>query len=44
MKNRKYTYLVLGDKDKIDRKFLESLGTVEEFTIEEIFGELPTRP
>ncbi|MGH1339425.1 MAG: M16 family metallopeptidase [Aureispira sp.] len=44
VKGRKYTYLVLGDKDKIDRKFLESLGTVEEFTIEEIFGETPTRP
>lgn len=44
VKGRKYTYLVLGDKDKIDRKFLESLGTVEEFTIEEIFGETPTKP
>jgi predicted Zn-dependent peptidase len=44
VKGRKYTYLVLGDKDKIDRKFLESLGTVEEFTIEEIFGEVDTRP
>lgn len=39
IKGRKYTYLVLGDKDKIDMKFLESLGTVEEFTIDEIFGE-----
>ncbi|MFK7797526.1 MAG: M16 family metallopeptidase [Aureispira sp.] len=44
VKGRNYTYLVLGDKDKIDRKFLESLGTVEEFTIEEIFGETPTKP
>ncbi|MFT5647314.1 MAG: zinc protease [Aureispira sp.] len=39
IKGRKYTYLVLGDKDKIDMKFLESLGTVEEFTIDEIFGD-----
>lgn len=44
VKGRKYTYLVLGDKEKIDREFLETLGTVEEFTIEEIFGEEPTRP
>ena len=44
VKGRKYTYLVLGDKDKIDREFLETLGTVEEFTIEEIFGDTPTRP
>lgn len=44
VKGRNYTYLVLGDKEKIDREFLETLGTVEEFTIEEIFGEEPTRP
>jgi zinc protease len=39
IKGRKYTYLVLGDKDKIDMKFLETLGTVEVFTIDEIFGD-----
>lgn len=39
IKGRKYTYLVLGDKDKVDRKFLESLGKVEEFSIDEIFGD-----
>ncbi|WP_231512826.1 pitrilysin family protein [Aureispira sp. CCB-QB1] len=39
IKGRKYTYLVLGDKEKVDMKFLESLGTVEEFTIDEIFGD-----
>ncbi len=44
IKDRKYTYLVLGDKEKIDLEFLKTLGTVEEFTIEEIFGESPDRP
>lgn len=39
IKGRKYTYLVLGDKEKIDMEFLKTLGTVEVFTIEEIFGE-----
>jgi len=39
IKGRKYTYLVLGDKDKVDMEFLKTLGKVEVFTIDEIFGE-----
>lgn len=30
--------LVLGSKDKVDMKFLESLGKVEELSLEKIFG------
>ncbi|BDS10410.1 M16 family metallopeptidase [Aureispira anguillae] len=43
IKGRKYTYLVLGDKDKVDMKFLKTLGKVEEFTIDEIFGDQKTK-
>ena len=43
IKGRKYTYLVLGDKDKVDMDFLKTLGKVEVFTIDEIFGEKERR-
>ena len=35
---RKYKYLVLGDERELDMKKLESLGTVNRLTIDEIFG------
>lgn len=39
VKGRNYTYLVLGDKDKVDMEFLKTLGKVEVYTIDEIFGD-----
>jgi len=38
IKGRNYTYLVMGDKDKVDMEFLKSIGKVQELTLEEIFG------
>ena len=38
IKNRHFTYLILGDKSKIDFNYLNSIGTVQELTLEEIFG------
>jgi len=38
IKDRKFTILVLGDKDKLDMKYLKSLGTFEELTLKEVFG------
>ena len=38
VKGRKYTILVLGDKDKIDMNVLNKLGPVKTFTLEDIFG------
>ncbi len=38
VKNRNYTFLVLGEKDKLDMDFLKKLGPVEELSLEEIFG------
>ena len=35
---RTYKYLVLGDERELDMKKLESLGTVNRLTIDEIFG------
>jgi len=38
VKGRKYTWLILGDRDRIDFKFLKKIGKVQELTLEEIFG------
>ena len=38
VQGRCFTYLVLGDKTKIDYGFLESIGNVQELSIEDIFG------
>lgn len=38
IKNKKYTILVLADKNKVDMKYLESLGKVQELSLEEVFG------
>lgn len=38
IKDRKFTILVLGDKDKLDMKFLKSLGAFEELTLKQVFG------
>jgi predicted Zn-dependent peptidase len=34
----KYTFLVIGNKANIDMKVLESIGTVQELTLEDIFN------
>ncbi|OFX43274.1 MAG: hypothetical protein A2046_13125 [Bacteroidetes bacterium GWA2_30_7] len=38
IKGREFTYLVIADKNKIDMKALSALGTVQELTMEEVFG------
>ena len=35
---KNYTFLVLGSRDMVDMNVLKSLGTVQELTLEEIFG------
>jgi predicted Zn-dependent peptidase len=38
IKNSKYTILVLGDVNKLDKNVLEKYGSVETLSLEEIFG------
>ncbi|BDS12212.1 M16 family metallopeptidase [Aureispira anguillae] len=38
IKGRKFTFLVLGDKDKLDMDYLKSLGKLEELSLEQVFG------
>jgi len=38
VKGRKYTWLVLGDRERVDFKYLRKLGTVKELSLEEVFG------
>jgi predicted Zn-dependent peptidase len=38
IKNKKFTYCVLGNKADINMKDLESLGKVKELSLEEVFG------
>ena len=38
VKGRKFTFLVMGDKEKVDFDFLNSIGEVKEFSLEELFG------
>jgi predicted Zn-dependent peptidase len=38
VKKRKYSMMVMGDKDKIDMKKLEKYGNVKTLNLEEIFG------
>lgn len=38
VKNRAFTFLVLGDKTKIDFEYLYSIGPVEELSMEDLFG------
>lgn len=38
VKDKTYTYLVIGKKEDMDMEALEKLGTVKELTLEEIFG------
>ena len=33
-----YVYLVIGNRDDIDKEFLETLGEYRELTLEDIFG------
>ncbi len=38
IKDRKFTVLVLGDKSKLDSKYMKSIGSYEEKSLEDIFG------
>ena len=38
VKGKSFTYLVIGKKENVDFKVLESLGTVRELTLEDVFG------
>jgi zinc protease len=38
VKDKKYTFLVIGDKEEVDMDVLQELGTVEKLTLEEIFS------
>lgn len=38
IKNKKFAYCILGDKNSIDFKVLESLGKVKELSLKEVFG------
>jgi zinc protease len=38
VKGRKFTFLVMGDKEKVDFDFLNTLGEVKELGLEELFG------
>ena len=38
IKDRKYTYLVIGNKKLVDIKVLKEMGDYQELTLEEIFG------
>ncbi len=38
VKNKHYTILIIGDKNRIDFDFLKKKGTVQELSLEEVFG------
>ncbi|MBU4485387.1 MAG: hypothetical protein KKD38_00525, partial [Candidatus Delongbacteria bacterium] len=38
IKGRKYIYLIMSDKEKVNFDDLNKLGEVEELTLEKIFG------
>ncbi len=38
VKDNKYTYCILGDKNDLDMKYLKTLGNIEFVTSEQIFG------
>lgn len=38
MKDRTYTYCILGDKKELDMEALKTIAPIEELTQEEIFG------
>ncbi|MDX1913357.1 MAG: insulinase family protein, partial [Saprospiraceae bacterium] len=38
IRGRKYAWMVLGDRSKIDFDYLKKIGPVKELTLEEIFG------
>jgi len=38
VKGRNFTFLVLGSKESVDMDYLKTIGTVEELTLEQVFG------
>ncbi len=39
IRDRAFNYLLLGDKNKLDLKYLSRIGPVQEITLEDVFGE-----
>jgi zinc protease len=37
VKGRHYTWLVLGDRQSVDFKYLKKIGKVQELTLDEVF-------
>ena len=44
IKNKNYTFLVLGNKDMVDHNALKELGNYEELDLDEIFGYSDSSP
>ena len=40
IKGRRFHWLVLGDENQIDLKYLKTLGKVEKLTLEDVFGRV----
>jgi hypothetical protein len=38
VQNQHFTYLILGDKKRLDMNFIQSLGEFKELTLTEVFG------
>lgn len=38
IKNRNYTFMVLGSKESVDMEYLKTIGKVRELTLDEVFG------
>lgn len=38
VKDRAFTFLVLGDRERVDRNYLKAFGAVKEMSLEELFG------
>ncbi len=38
VKGRNYTFLVLGDKTKVDMEYLKTIGEVQELSLKDVFG------
>ncbi len=44
VRGQKFTFLVLGDRERIDMDYLKTIGEVTELSLEEIFGEDEIKP
>ena len=44
VKDRNYTFLVLGSKESMDMEYLKTIGKVTELSVDEVFGEKVSKP